>query len=751
MAWSRFRQRPRRGEAPVAGAAAMFAPIVAVLTVFALVGAATAAAGGRASGEGARDGGAKRLERHSRPRALAVDARGDLLFVALSTADRVAVLDVSERAPAQRPRLVAELPLCRFPTALAPLPGGGVVVACRFDPVLRIVRPASAAPTPGAAPRFEITARDAGPEHGHAGVVVDPQGKFAYVASPPLRGVKIVPLTDATAPVRVVPTGLSPRAMRHLPAAPRVGRPRALLLVSNFIDHTVTVHAIDDDGGLMPAQQTIATEAPVLDLAVVPDDLEGEAVRAGATRLGRGATGVPFSPGALLLLTHEDRTLDRKTLSVEGLDSVLLMLPPNRDVSSSSAASRSLFFLDAGPGKRTTLNLSERSNDPVVELEALALDATGSTMALVGGGTDNLLVGPPSAETLTSSASISVGANPSAVAFLPDGRVAIADRLSDTVSIADTRPARPSPSLNPRPRVVSVTVGEPARHSPAEHGELLFFSRALVPNNVATGPLSLYTCAACHPDGHIDGRQHPAKRNRFFSMTKSCRGLEGTEPFLSLGRPEDLAEFADNIVASHAQGGLTSPDTFDVYPVQLRARSASGWRTVTLSPKGVRAALAAYMAAIPVEPSPFVSPGRHVLTDSERQGLAIFRSSCGGCHQLVRSTLEEAPASTAAPNTPRARRATERALLTGAFALTSARLHDVGTRVLGEGGNNPPSLRGVWHAAPYFTDGSARTLEEVLRRTNPDAPKVHAPENAQHPSFFSPSDLAALLSLLRAL
>ena len=58
----------------------------------------------------------------------------------------------------------------------------------------------------------------------------------------------------------------------------------------------------------------------------------------------------------------------------------------------------------------------------------------------------------------------------------------------------------------------------------------------------------------------------------------------------------------------------------------------------------------------------------------------------------------------------------ERRLLAGEVALTDARLHAVGTPILGDGGNNPPSLRGVWEAAPYFSDGSARTLEEVLRR-----------------------------------
>jgi cytochrome c peroxidase len=168
--------------------------------------------------------------------------------------------------------------------------------------------------------------------------------------------------------------------------------------------------------------------------------------------------------------------------------------------------------------------------------------------------------------------------------------------------------------------------------------------------------------------------------------------------------------------------------------------SASG--QVTLSPDEVRAALAAYMARIPPEPSPFVAPGRGALTREERRGLTLFRDRCAGCHELVGDTTRGnvVPA-----------RALERRLLAGQVALTSARLYDVGTPVLGKSGNNPPSLRGAWEAAPYFSDGSARTLEEVLRRTDPSAEKVHAPANAERPPAWSAGERAALLAFLRAL
>ena len=176
----------------------------------------------------------------------------------------------------------------------------------------------------------------------------------------------------------------------------------------------------------------------------------------------------------------------------------------------------------------------------------------------------------------------------------------------------------------------------------------------------------------------------------------------------------------------------------------MRVRAGSGWERVTLSPEELRAALAAYMVRIPPEPSPYVARGRRALDRVERAGLALFRDGCAGCHQLVGDSARGRSRSPP--------RELERRLLAGEVALTGARLHAVGTPMLGEGGNNPPSLRGVWEAAPYFSDGSARTLEEVLRRTDPDASAaVHAPANAARPPAFTPAQTAALLAFLRAL
>jgi mono/diheme cytochrome c family protein len=649
--------------------------------------ARAADAGSTRADAGYRDG-------HARPRALAFNPDDGLLYVALSTADEIAVV-----APSSPPRLLARVSACRFPDAVAAFPGGGALVSCRFDAGLRrITRDATGAF------RVDVVAAGGG-QSGARGLVIAPDGAHAYLASPAIRGIVVVSLRGGGV-VQARPTGISPRALRLIPAATLPGQRAPLLLVSNFIDHTVTVHPLAADGRLGDPIQTIHTEAPVLDLAVV---------------------GGP-SP-ALLLLTHEDRPVSRAHGPVEGLDSGLLRLPARP-----AAVLGAPPFEDPGAGRRAFINLGER-RDPVIELAAVASAeaplAGGPTLAIVGAGSDNLLLTAADEPTLASATVVAVGADPTAVAALPGPRFVTADRLSDTLTFVDGGRV-----------TATLVVGAPERASPAERGELLFYSRALVPNNVADGPLSLYTCAACHDDGHLDGRRHPAKQNRFFSTTSTCRGLATTAPYLRLGNQATLDVFADNIVATHAQGAERDPARFDRYAVTLRLRARNGWTSATLSPEEVRAALARYLERIPPEPSPFAAPGARQLDRQARRGLSLFRDSCAGCHQLVRDAAS-------GDRVPEA--ALEARLLAGQVALTSPGRYPVGTPVLGEGGNNPPSLRGVWDAAPYFSDGSARTLEEVLRRTDPGAPEVHAPDNAARPPAFSAAERAALLALLRVL
>ena len=598
----------------------------------------------------------------ARPLALAVEPKSGWLLVALSTADSVIALDPVTH------EVRARLSVCAYPQSLAATPAG-VVVSCRFSTELGLIERSAQ----GLRYRPLATL----PQPGRRGIASSDDGRTLYVASPPGHGVDVV--RPESGVVQQVATGISPRRV-VLVRDPRSPSQR-LLLVDNYVSHSVTVHRVLPSGLVGELLQTIVTEAPVQDLALIP---------------GRG----------LYLLTHEDRPLDRADGPVHWLDSVVLLLPPG------SATP----FADPGPGRRRSFNLTERQG--LAQLDAIALAPDGR-IAIVGSATDNVLL-LQAADELDRGRVLAVGAHPSAALFLPDGQLVTADHLSDSLSFIDA-------AMN---KVDTVALDAAPRREPWALGELLFYSRALVPNNRADGPLSIYACSACHDEGHIDGRRHPAKHNRFRSMTKTCRGLAHTAPYLSLGMLDSLTDFADNIVATHAQGD-------DHYATSLRVMRAGAWQTITLGPDELRQAMAAYLARIPLERSPF-SDGRALSADA-RRGMALFLDECTRCHLATEDT-----------HATRRPKDLERAILDGRLVFTSKARFDVGTPLLGEGGNNPPSLRGAWDAAPYLSDGSAETLELLLERTDPTAERVHAASNAQHPHFGA-KERAWLVAFLRSL
>ena len=597
-----------------------------------------------------------------RPLALAVEPKSGSLLVALSTADSVVALDPITH------KVQARVSVCAYPQSLAATPAG-VVVSCRFSTELGLIE------QDGKGLRYRPLL--ALPQTGRRGIAASDDGRTLYVASPPGRGVEVV--RPERGVVQQLATGISPRRV-VLARDPRSPSQR-LLLVDNYVSHTVTVHRVLPSGLVGELTQTIVTEAPVQDLAVIP---------------GRG----------LCLLTHEDRPLDRADGPVHWLDSVVLLLPPGSSTP----------FADAGPGRRRSLNLTERAG--LAQLDAIALAPDGR-IAIVGSATDNVLL-LQATDELDRGRVLAVGAHPSAALFLPDGQLVTADHLSDSVSFVDAATHE----------VDTIALDTAPRREPWALGELLFYSRALVPNNRADGPLSIYACSACHDEGHIDGRLHPAKRNRFRSMTKTCRGLAHTAPYLSLGKLDSLADFADNIVATHAQGD-------DHYATSLRVLRGGEWTSITLGPDELRRAMAAYLARIPLERSPF-SDGRTLSADA-RRGMSLFLDECTRCHLATEDSHDA-----------RRPQDLERAILDGRLVFTSKARFDVGTPVLGEGGNNPPSLRGAWDAAPYLSDGSAETLELLLERTDPTADRVHAATNAKQP-HFGVRERAWLAAFLRSL
>jgi DNA-binding beta-propeller fold protein YncE len=596
---------------------------------------------------------------HTRPRALAMGARDGLLYVAATTANRVYVIDPDAM------RVRAALPVGRFPDTLLPLADGRVAVVPRYDVEVGLIEPGTL--------RYRTVF--AGPEAGHRGLAHLPGAHTFYLVSPALGAIKVYRegADGRWQDLQRVAAGLSPRVVRIAGAR---------LYATDFLGHTVTSWALEADGRVGARVAEVHLCAPPTDVVPVRD--------------------------SLWVLTHEDREVDRRHVTVNWLDSVLIELDA------------------ATLAKRAEINVTELPGRLTAKLDGIAFDPATGVLAVSGGASDDLLWFRPGLEPPQAARAQRVGANPQGVAIDARGRIWTADRLSDALSVVD-----------PRSGAVShLSLGErPVRRTLGELGEVLYYSRDLVPHNVPDGPLSVYACSACHEEAHVDGRLHPARKNRFRSMTKTDRGVATTPPYLSLGELANLTEFADNIISSHAQGWERDPDHYDRYSVQVRT-SIDGYER--LDPDQTRRAMAAYLAVIPNEPNPLVGPSGRFSPAAER-GAQLFQERCTRCHLAVGNVA-------LGNRVPRHRFLG--ALRAGEVALAGAGLYDVGTPVLGKGGNNPPSLRGIWSTPPYFSDGSARTLAEVVARTNVDVERVHAPQNR---SGLDAQEQRDLVEFLRSL
>jgi cytochrome c peroxidase len=226
---------------------------------------------------------------------------------------------------------------------------------------------------------------------------------------------------------------------------------------------------------------------------------------------------------------------------------------------------------------------------------------------------------------------------------------------------------------------VEIPLGRRAERSTAQRGEELFYDARLSHDG-------WFSCHSCHTDGHTNGRLNDNLSDGSLGTPKrvlSLLGVKDTAPFAWNGAMPDLQTQIRQSVQSTMQGTKPAEETV--------RRLSAYLRTLTAPPGLDRARSTLDNTA--------VKRGRRVF---ERQGCAV-------CH---------------APPT-----------------YTSPRTYNVGLKdEAGKTAFNPPSLRGVSQAGPYFHDSRARTLADVFRRYRHELKKD-----------LSKPELADLLSFLRSL
>jgi hypothetical protein len=340
------------------------------------------------------------------------------------------------------------------------------------------------------------------------------------------------------------------------------------------------------------------------------------------------------------------------------------------------------------------------------------------------------------------SAEITRAAVPGCSALVARGeRLICADPLLDAwVDLAPggaaVHPARPPALEDPNPR--------------ERLGEALFFTTLMAPDARSDGRLSRFTCETCHFEGATDGRVHDSGRAGVRVSTRPLLGLFNDAPYFSRAHDRDLTAVVHDEFTVVNRGNPVEP-WFALEPARFPWLARLGVDRPRIEPLELRGSLLAFLARFSHEENPFVvthaPPGR--FSEREREGAALFRARCAACHaaRLV--------ANDASSEVPFER--WEALIFSPATPIVWARADYAKSGILpyvDPQGTRVPTLRRLYLKRPYFTNGSARTLADVLERACfSDSGFFHgAPENPDQPlHVFDEAERAALLEFLRLL
>lgn len=249
--------------------------------------------------------------------------------------------------------------------------------------------------------------------------------------------------------------------------------------------------------------------------------------------------------------------------------------------------------------------------------------------------------------------------------------------------------------------------GDP-RSVEARIGELLFFTRLMAPWGKSTGMRSRFTCEACHFEGYVDGRVHYTGRDDVSSASRSLRGLFNNRPHFSRALDRTTAGMVDN--EFRVANKLNGRDYwFALSAAEFPWLENLSGVPETMSPEYLRRSLMVFLREFTNRPNP-LARGRTAYKAAERRGAELFRARCESCHSARLVTDDPATAVGVAD--------WERLIFSpeGPIVWANAKYERTGvTPYVHEQGARPPALRRLYKKWPYFTNGSAPTLEAVVR------------------------------------
>ncbi|MCW5807042.1 MAG: c-type cytochrome [Deltaproteobacteria bacterium] len=315
-----------------------------------------------------------------------------------------------------------------------------------------------------------------------------------------------------------------------------------------------------------------------------------------------------------------------------------------------------------------------------------------------------------------------------------DGTLVAANPLLDAWIVA---------APNQPPRTVAVA-SRTRRALPSRLGEALFFTTAMAPWNRTDGKLSRFTCETCHHEGYSDGRVHFTGRGKVHAASRPLLGLFNNRPHFSRALDKTMTQMVHaEFRVANRHNGRDPWFTLTYADAPVLAELGAPWQ---VPPEALREAFMSFLMDFTHRSNPAAAE-RRTFTDVERAGALAFRDRCAACH-APRLVADE-------PRTAAPFETWESLVMSpaGALVWSNAEYRRTGVEpyVHDKQGARVPSLRRLYKKWPYFTNGSAPTLADVLARFawTPDA-AFHdaAPAGAAH---LTPADRAALLAFLELL
>ncbi|MCW5966151.1 MAG: beta-propeller fold lactonase family protein [Bryobacterales bacterium] len=259
---------------------------------------------------------------------------------------------------------------------------------------------------------------------------------------------------------------------------------------------------------------------------------------------------------------------------------------------------------------------------------------------------------------------VDVGRRPRGIVVAPDGTAAfVANALDDSISVINLATLRLESEIG---------LDGPATITKVRRGEQLFHSAAITFRRQ-------FSCASCHPDGHVDGLSYDIEADGIGVSpvdNRTLRGINDTGPFKWEGTNPSLSR-------------------------QCGARLSIFFTRIQPFTPDELSALDLYITTIARPPNRYWEPGVP-LTPAQRRGKALFERQ---------ETVTGRPI-------PR-----ENQCVTCHMPpyYTNRQKTDVGSKHASDrqGIFDVPHLNNIYDSAPYLHNGIAHTLEEIWTVHNP--------------------------------